>query len=440
MEKRSPALVEQPAADQDDRDAGNHSQNGNDLFRDDVARKQQRAESQQEDADGVGEGDGRAQQSGVLHIAAGSDQVGGDDGLAVARFQGVHRAQPERDGDSRQQPSGAQLRLVQELGQIICVHTSSYLVLAAALRSLADFLEVSFYKRLKHQRNFVAMNLAAGLGVRGLAVGPRRLERLLGWTDLDHHFAGHGGGAFPQDLADLAHGFQRLGVFGGLFAVLGSGAAGAFLRRGLARLAVGLGVVGILLIAALLAVGIGLGARVLAVLLLAFVAFVGLLALVVGLVLGVLLLLLLRGVGLHLVQHVGQSVLDFVENTAFAGICPAYPDCRLPCLCRRRPCRLSSRPYRSACRPCRRLCPYPACRRRRHSGRPLYRRPPWRCRRPWDLPRRWNPGHSEDPRVADRWRWIARRDCRDRTGPASGSRRLAWFFASCCGGGPKKES
>ena len=64
----------------------------------------------------------------MLHVAAGSDQIGRDDGLAVAGFEGVHGAQPECDGDPNEQPSGAQLRLVQELGQIICVHTSSYLV------------------------------------------------------------------------------------------------------------------------------------------------------------------------------------------------------------------------------------------------------------------------------------------------------------------------
>ena len=39
------------------------------------------------------------------------------------------------------------------------------------------------------------MNLAAGLGVRGLTVGPGSLERLLGLADLDHHFAGHRGRA-----------------------------------------------------------------------------------------------------------------------------------------------------------------------------------------------------------------------------------------------------
>ena len=219
-------------------------------------------------------------------------------------------------------------------------------------------------------------------------VGPRRLERLLGWTDLDHHFAGHGGGALPQDLADLAHCFQRLGVFGRLFAILGSCAAGAFLRRGLARLAVGLGVIGILLIAALLAVGIrprrprsGCPA--------CLCRLCRLVALIVGLVLGVLLLLLLRGVGLHLVQHVGQSVLDFVENTAFAGI--ALLILIAAFLIFVGGVFAVFRSLIALLAVLRRLCPYPACRRRHYSGRLLYRRPPWRCRRPWDLPRLWNP-------------------------------------------------
>jgi hypothetical protein len=62
------------------------------------------------------EGNGRAQQSGVLHVAAGPDQVGGDDRFAVAGLEGMHRTEPERNGDSSKEPTGAQLRLVQELG------------------------------------------------------------------------------------------------------------------------------------------------------------------------------------------------------------------------------------------------------------------------------------------------------------------------------------
>ena len=125
MTKRAPAFVEQPAADQHDRHTGKHAQNRNNLFRDDVAREQQRTDSQQEDADGVGEGDGGSQQSGMLHVAAGSDQIGGNDGLAMTRLQSVQRTQPEGDGDSGHQPSGAQLGLMQKLSKIVGVHTDS---------------------------------------------------------------------------------------------------------------------------------------------------------------------------------------------------------------------------------------------------------------------------------------------------------------------------
>jgi len=99
----------------------------------------------------VSEGDSRAKDGGVLQVASGSYQVSGDDGFAVTRFQGMHRSQPERDGDSCQQPSGAQLRLVQELGQIICVHTSTYLGLlfGAGFAACGDFRISSKYLSTK---------------------------------------------------------------------------------------------------------------------------------------------------------------------------------------------------------------------------------------------------------------------------------------------------
>src|SRR5258708_5789478 len=82
MQKRSPTLVEQQSADENNRDPGEYPQYWNDLLRNDVARKQQRTQSQQEDADGMREGDGGAQQRGMLHVAPGPDQISSDDGLA----------------------------------------------------------------------------------------------------------------------------------------------------------------------------------------------------------------------------------------------------------------------------------------------------------------------------------------------------------------------
>ena len=77
------------------------------------------------------EGNGGPKQGSVFHVAAGSDEVGGDDGLTMARFQGMHRAQPEGDRDTSNQPSSAQLRLMQKLGKVIGIHSEPYLDLAA---------------------------------------------------------------------------------------------------------------------------------------------------------------------------------------------------------------------------------------------------------------------------------------------------------------------
>jgi len=131
MQKRPPTFVEEPAADQNDGDAGHDSQHGNNLFRDDIAGEQQGAEAQEENADGMGERDGGAQKCRVFHIAAGADEVSCDNRLSVPRLESMHRSQPECHGYSGEQPSGTQLRLVQKLGQIICVHNGSYLLLGA---------------------------------------------------------------------------------------------------------------------------------------------------------------------------------------------------------------------------------------------------------------------------------------------------------------------
>ena len=139
------------------------------------------------------------EQSRVFHISARSNEVGSDDCLSMSRLEGMHRAEPEGHCDSGNQPSSTQRRLMQELGQIICVHNASYFLVFGAgfgvRGNLADLLEVTLYKWLKHERNFIPMNLTAGLRVSGLPVGPRRLERLLGLTDLDHYLAGYRGGA-----------------------------------------------------------------------------------------------------------------------------------------------------------------------------------------------------------------------------------------------------
>src|SRR6476661_687573 len=111
------------------------------------------------------------------------------------------------------------------------------------------------------------MNLASGLGMAGSLVGPRRLERLLGGLDLHHHFSGNRSRALTENFTDLAHRFERLGVFSLFVAVLRSSAAGALLRRRLTGLTVGFRVFGLILITSLIAIRVGLGAAILVILL-----------------------------------------------------------------------------------------------------------------------------------------------------------------------------
>jgi hypothetical protein len=69
------------------------------------------------------EGDGGAEKRGVFHVAARTYEIGGHNRLTVARLQCVQRAQPERNGDARKEPSCAQLGLMQKLGKIVRVHS-----------------------------------------------------------------------------------------------------------------------------------------------------------------------------------------------------------------------------------------------------------------------------------------------------------------------------
>jgi len=63
----------------------------------------------------VRECDRRAEQRSVLHVAPGAHEIRSDDGFSVTGFKCVECAQPESDSDSGDQPSCAQLGLMQEL-------------------------------------------------------------------------------------------------------------------------------------------------------------------------------------------------------------------------------------------------------------------------------------------------------------------------------------
>ena len=68
----------------------------------DVLRQEERHQPQREDADRVGDRDGQAEGDGVAGRAARADQVGGDDGLAVAGRERVRGAEAEGDQQRQQ--------------------------------------------------------------------------------------------------------------------------------------------------------------------------------------------------------------------------------------------------------------------------------------------------------------------------------------------------
>src|SRR3712207_7083957 len=57
-------------------------------------------------ADGVGEGDDAGEGEGVAGGAFGGDEVGGDEGFAVTRLDGVKGTHQDEDGDEGDEASG----------------------------------------------------------------------------------------------------------------------------------------------------------------------------------------------------------------------------------------------------------------------------------------------------------------------------------------------
>ena len=66
------------------------------MLGDDVAGGEERHQAEGEHAGRMGEGDGEAQENGLAGGAPRADQIGADDGLAVARREGVEG--PESEG------------------------------------------------------------------------------------------------------------------------------------------------------------------------------------------------------------------------------------------------------------------------------------------------------------------------------------------------------
>ena len=67
----------------DDEDAGSEAEPGEKLLRYDIARGEERDQSEREDARRVGNRHRRSEKEGVASGAAGADEISADDGLAV---------------------------------------------------------------------------------------------------------------------------------------------------------------------------------------------------------------------------------------------------------------------------------------------------------------------------------------------------------------------
>src|ERR1035441_634740 len=111
------------------------------------------------------------------------------------------------------------------------------LLLHGHRRLLAHLFEILLHVGLQRHRDFVAADFRAPLRVRGALLRIGRAQLLIGGLDFHRGFAADGGGALAQNLADLTHGGELLGVADGLVAILAADAAAGLLARllGIAR-------------------------------------------------------------------------------------------------------------------------------------------------------------------------------------------------------------
>ena len=91
-----------PEADGDDHEAGGEAEPGEEGFGEDVFGGEEDDDAEGEDAGDVCDRDDGAEEHRVAGGAVGPDEVGGDDGLAVAGGEGVKRAEDEGDGEGQE--------------------------------------------------------------------------------------------------------------------------------------------------------------------------------------------------------------------------------------------------------------------------------------------------------------------------------------------------
>ena len=93
----APAAQEHVSAQPGNGQPGKYAQPRVELLGHDVARGIESDGAKSKDSRGVRGGDDQAEQQGMPRRASRADQVGGDDGLAVAGFKRVQRSQSEGD-------------------------------------------------------------------------------------------------------------------------------------------------------------------------------------------------------------------------------------------------------------------------------------------------------------------------------------------------------
>src|SRR5262249_38181799 len=100
----------------------------------------------------------------------------------------MYRTGYERQSDSREDHRWTKIGAAQELCQVVVHAMTTKSVRFGFRERLTNLLEVLLYKLLIKQGNFVAMDFATGICVRGLLLLKGRLQLLLGGADLNHHF------------------------------------------------------------------------------------------------------------------------------------------------------------------------------------------------------------------------------------------------------------
>ena len=119
------ALPQHRCSDDDDEQAGGEREPGIELVGDDELRQQQRHEPEGEHPCRVRDGHGCTEEEGMPRLPLRADEVAGDECLAVAGSQSVHRSPERRDQEGEQDHAEREVAaLDQRFESAACVHRS----------------------------------------------------------------------------------------------------------------------------------------------------------------------------------------------------------------------------------------------------------------------------------------------------------------------------